>query len=134
VNVEVNAAIRYRTDAENYGAPDYWASPEELARRGSGDCKETALAKMWMLAALDIPLSSMRIVVLRDVRRGLGHAVLVVSMGDENFVLDNVTSEVRRDVAISWYQPLYAVSTTGSWIYGVRRPKLMANSANQARS
>jgi predicted transglutaminase-like cysteine proteinase len=134
VNAEVNAAVRYRTDSENYGTPDYWASPDEMARRGSGDCKETALAKMWILSALDVPLSRMRIVVLKDLQRGLGHAVLVVSLNGENLVLDNVTSEIRRDVAIAWYQPLYAVSTGGSWIYGVRRPKLIANTASPARS
>jgi len=132
VNTEVNAAVRYRTDTENYGVPDYWASPEEMARLGSGDCKEAALAKMWMLAALDVPLSSMRIVVLKDMRRDLGHAVLIVSLKGDNFVLDNVTNEIRLDQSITWYQPLYAVNTAGSWIYGVRRPRLMADSAGKA--
>ncbi|MEI9915722.1 MAG: transglutaminase-like cysteine peptidase [Methylovirgula sp.] len=52
VNAEVDAGIRYRSDTDNYGAPDYWASPAEVARRHSADCKEFALVKMWMLAAL----------------------------------------------------------------------------------
>jgi predicted transglutaminase-like cysteine proteinase len=127
VNSEVNVAVRYRTDTENYGVPDYWASPEEMARRGSGDCKEFAMAKMWMLSALDFPAESMRIVVLKDTRRGLGHAILDVNLGGTNFILDNVTSEMRSDRAITWYQPLYSVSMTGSWIHGVRRPTRMAS-------
>ena len=127
VNTEVNAAVRYRTDTDNYGVPDYWASPEEMARRGSGDCKELAIAKMWMLAALDVPASSMRIVVLKDTRRGLGHAVVSVDVDGTNLILDNVTSEIRSDRAVTWYQPLYSVNTTGSWIHGMRRPTRIAS-------
>jgi predicted transglutaminase-like cysteine proteinase len=112
---------------DNYGKADYWASPEEMARRGSGDCKAIALAKMWILLALNVPSSDVRIVVVKDTRNGAGHAILDVSLDGKNFILDNMTNEVRVDQAISWYQPLYSVSTAGSWIYGKRQILTAAN-------
>jgi predicted transglutaminase-like cysteine proteinase len=130
VNIEVNTAIRYRSDTENYGVPDYWASPAEVARRGSGDCKEFALAKMWILAALDIPASSMRLVVVRDTRNGLGHAVLSVDVDGTNFILDNMSNQLRADRTIGWYQPLYSLNTLGSWLHGVRHAPAVASVEN----
>ncbi|HTJ03096.1 MAG TPA: transglutaminase-like cysteine peptidase [Methylovirgula sp.] len=130
VNTEVNTAVRYRSDTENYGVPDYWASPAEVARRGSGDCKEFALAKMWILAALDIPASSMRLVVVRDTRNGLGHAVLSVDVDGTNFILDNMSNQLRTDRMIGWYQPLYSLNTLGSWLHGVRHAPAVASQDN----
>ncbi len=121
VNTEVNEGLRYRSDTDNYGVPDYWASPAEVARRHSADCKEFALVKMWMLAALGVPNASMRIVVVKDLENGEGHAILSVSLGHVNLVLDNLTSRVSDDRGIARYQPLYSVSAVGSWIHGVRR-------------
>lgn len=126
VNAEVDAGIRYRSDTDNYGAPDYWASPAEVARRHSADCKEFALVKMWMLAALGVPNTSMRIVVVKDLENGEGHAILSVSLGHVNLVLDNLTSRVRDDRMIARYQPLCSVSTAGSWIHGVRRSQAVS--------
>ncbi len=126
VNAEVNAGVRYRSDTDNYGVPDYWASPAEVARRHSADCKEFALVKMWMLAALGVPNASMRIVVVKDLENGEGHAILSVSLGHVNLVLDNLTSRVRDDRTITRYQPLYSVSTAGSWIHGVRRSQAIS--------
>lgn len=132
VNAEVNAGIRYRSDTDNYGVPDYWASPAEVARRNSADCKEFALVKMWMLAALGVPNASMRIVVVKDMQSGAGHAILSVRLGGANLVLDNLTNRVRNDRTIGWYQPLYSVSTNGSWIHGVRRATTISRAESAA--
>jgi predicted transglutaminase-like cysteine proteinase len=132
VNAEVNAGIRYRSDTDNYGVPDYWASPAEVARRNSADCKEFALVKMWMLAALGVPNASMRIVVVKDMQSGAGHAILSVRLGGANLVLDNLTNRVRNDRSIGWYQPLYSVSTNGSWIHGVRRATTLSQAESAA--
>jgi len=132
VNAEVNAGIRYRSDTDNYGVPDYWASPAEVARRNSADCKEFALVKMWMLAALGVPNASMRIVVVKDMQSGAGHAILSVRLGGANLVLDNLTNRIRNDRSIDWYQPLYSVSTNGSWIHGVRRATTISRAETAA--
>ena len=44
-----------------------------------------------MLSALEVAPSAMRIVVLVDLRRNLGHAVLSVTVGGQNFILDNLS-------------------------------------------
>ena len=97
--IEVNSAMRYSSDTDNYGAADYWASPAEAARRASVDCKEFARTKMWMLSALEVAPSAMRIVVLVDLRRNRGHAVLSVTVGGQNFILDNLSDEVKNGSA-----------------------------------
>src|SRR5690606_38495179 len=52
VNRAVNGAIRYKSDAGNWGVEDKWATPAEMALAGTGDCEDYAIAKMWMLRAL----------------------------------------------------------------------------------
>jgi predicted transglutaminase-like cysteine proteinase len=101
-----------------YGAEDYWASPQETARRGAGDCEDIAIVKMWMLAAFGIAPSSMRVTVVRDARTNRGHAVLKVVNGDTRLVLDNLVDEVKPESAVPWYRPVYAVSVDGSFMFG----------------
>jgi hypothetical protein len=85
---------------------------------------------MWILAALDIPASSMRLVVVRDTRNGLGHAVLSVDVDGTNFILDNMSNQLRTDRMIGWYQPLYSLNTLGSWLHGVRHAPAVASQDN----
>jgi predicted transglutaminase-like cysteine proteinase len=134
VNIQVNHAIAYRSDMTNYGVSDYWASPEETAQRGAGDCEDIAIAKLWMLIKLGIPDANMQVVIVKDLRRGVGHAVLNVKIGESNLILDNMTDMVLPDTVIDRYQPLYAVSATGSWIYGVRRPIQVVSAAAGRRA
>ena len=46
---------RYRSDAENYGHSDYWATPIEFMTR-SGDCEDYAIAKYVSLRELGVPV------------------------------------------------------------------------------
>lgn len=120
-NLAVNHAIRYQLDPVTYGLEDYWATPVETAQHGAGDCEDFAIMKMGMLAAFGLPLSSMQVVVLQDTKRNIGHAVLNVRLGETNYILDNLTDQVRPDDQIANYQPFYSVSAAGSWLHGVRR-------------
>ncbi|MFO1151997.1 MAG: transglutaminase-like cysteine peptidase [Alsobacter sp.] len=121
VNLAVNHSVRYQLDPKTYGVEDYWATPGETMRKGAGDCEDFSILKMGMLAALGIPLSAMQVVVVQDLRRGIGHAVLAVRLGSETYVLDNQTDIVRRDDAVPDYQPYYAVGLGTSVAYGLRR-------------
>lgn len=129
VNAAVNGALRYRSDAEVWGTADYWAEPSESATRGAGDCEDFAIAKFGMLAALGVPGPDMRIAVVKDLRRGIGHAVLAVRVGDVSWVLDNQSPDVKPDRAIGTYMPLYSVSVAGSFVHGIRRPVPLASLA-----
>jgi predicted transglutaminase-like cysteine proteinase len=120
VNRAVNGLISYRTDRDAYGAIDHWAGPAETLRRGYADCEDFALLKMAFLAANGVSEKDMTLVVLRDKGRKVYHSILVVRHGGENLVLDNLERDVRRDVDLPNYQPLYSVSAGKGFIHGWR--------------
>lgn len=122
VNAAVNRAIAFRSDDLVWGAQDYWASPAETAAKGAGDCEDFAIAKFGMLRALGVPSSMMRIAVVKDLRKNIGHALLVVRAGDVSWILDNQAPDVRPDTAVTGYMPLYTLGVDSAWIHGVRRP------------
>jgi predicted transglutaminase-like cysteine proteinase len=122
VNAAVNRAIAFRSDDLVWGVEDYWASPAETAAKGAGDCEDFAIAKFGMLRALGVPASMMRIAVVKDLRKNIGHALLVVRTGDVSWILDNQAPEVRPDTAVTGYMPLYTLGVDSAWIHGVRRP------------
>lgn len=123
VNEGVNALLAYASDEEIYGVGDYWATLEESVARGRGDCEDIAIAKMWLLNATGVDLSSMRLVVLKDTLRNLDHAVLSVVENGHQYVLDNMTGKVGRADWMRGYRPIYALSAGQSWIYGMRLPQ-----------
>ncbi len=64
-----------------------------------------------------MPASSLRLVVLRDTRQSLDHAVLVAYLDGEPMLLDNQIDAVVPTVAISHYQPYYSISEDGWWLH-----------------
>jgi predicted transglutaminase-like cysteine proteinase len=120
VNRTINRAIAYRSDARVHGTPDHWASADESLRLGQGDCEDIVIVKLWALAALGMPLDELQLVVLKDRRRGLYHAVLAVHADGISYILDNVTDRLRKDTAIADYHPLYSLANDGGFIHGFR--------------
>lgn len=121
VNRAANRALRYQTDASLRGVDDYWATPEETAVSGAGDCEDIAIVKMGMLVALGVDQADMRLLVVKDLNRGIGHALLAVRVGTATYVLDSNRDDVRNQDEVSSFLPLYSVSAAGAWIHGVRR-------------
>lgn len=111
----------YREDIENWGKPDYWAIPAEFLKK-SGDCEDYAIIKYFTLKELGIPPETMRIVVLRDTIRNLAHAVLVVYMNDNAYVLDNLSNAVLSHTRFKHYSPQYSVNEFGRWAHLKGRP------------
>lgn len=89
VNAQVNRDIRYTDDP----------SDKDLWRAGvsAGDCDDYALTKRQRLLAAGWPSSALRVATVRT-EEGVGHAVLVVSTTEGDFVLDNRTNVVKP-----WY-------------------------------
>ncbi len=107
---------QYKTDEQNYGQRDYWATPLEFLRR-SGDCEDYAIAKYVSLRQLGFDAEDLRLVVLRDVVRDLPHAVLAVYLEDEVYVLDNLTTAVLPQEQVSHYVPYYSINETTRWAH-----------------
>ncbi|MEO1089023.1 MAG: transglutaminase-like cysteine peptidase [Pseudomonadota bacterium] len=116
VNLAVNRTP-YHTDAAIYGTRDHWATPLEFFTRNTGDCEDFAIAKYASLRLLGIPASSMRILVVEDVRRNLAHAVLVVREGTHVWLLDNLDDQVRDYEDSPQYDPFYAVNEEERWLH-----------------
>jgi predicted transglutaminase-like cysteine proteinase len=131
VNREVNRLLRYKDDRSLYGKADHWATLAETVRAGAGDCEDFAIAKMWLLDSLGVPLDSMQLVALRDERRGLDHAVLAVHLDDRILLLDNVHDRLLPDVAVQHYKPMFSFANQQSFVHGFRRPAERLASAAQ---
>ncbi|WP_315921966.1 transglutaminase-like cysteine peptidase [Mesorhizobium sp. SP-1A] len=121
INQSVNMLIAYKSDMENYGELDFWASPMQTLEHGSGDCEDYVILKVSALAAGGVPTNTMSMVVLMDVERQVFHAVLVVTARDGNYILDNMSDDVVLDRKITDYLPLYSLSEDRYWLHGRER-------------
>lgn len=106
----------YRLDIEGYGMTDYWATPEEFLKL-SGDCEDYSITKYFALKQLGFSHHDMRIVVVRDRIRNIGHAVLAVYLDDTAYILDNLSNLVLTHNTYSHYVPQYSVNETNRWAH-----------------
>jgi predicted transglutaminase-like cysteine proteinase len=123
---------RYRDDAVNYGRRDYWATPLEFFLR-SGDCEDYAIAKYVTLRQLGFAAEQLRLVVVQDVVRDIAHAVVAVYLGDQVYILDNLTRAVLRQEETTHYTPYYSVNETTRWAH-VAPAKALASSSASSRA
>jgi predicted transglutaminase-like cysteine proteinase len=111
----------YRLDIEAHNRSDYWETPREFLRL-SGDCEDYSITKYFALRQLGFPAAILRIVVLRDSIRNLGHAVLVVKLDGTLYVLDNMTDLVLPQERYSHYQPQYSLNENYRWAHIRKTP------------
>lgn len=113
VNTQVNHAVRPMNDFDIYGKDEVWAYPDDI---GAGDCEDYVLLKRRMLSAKGISLSNLLITVVRK-PDGEGHAVLTVRTSQGDYILDNLSEQVKL-----WTDTPYrflkrqASEHTGRWV------------------
>lgn len=88
LNVVTNMSYQPMTDQEIYGQEEVWAYPTDRA-----DCEDYALQKRRELLKKGIPADDMSIAVVRQ-KNGEGHAILLVALKDDVYVLDNLRDDV----------------------------------------
>lgn len=115
VNRAVNR-VAYIEDEANYGAADYWATPEEFLARG-GDCEDYAIAKYMLLKHAGVPAGSMRVVVVQDLSLGTSHALLSIKLDGTDYILDNQSPSVLPATEVARYRPVYSINETGWWLH-----------------
>ena len=79
--------------------PARWLTPDELAQRGAGDCRDLALAKFWLLRHAGTPRERVRIAYTRWDDAGVGRYHLVVLLwtdAADPWVLDNLLPGMHR--------------------------------------
>ena len=102
--------IRYGEDSAIYGTRDYWASPVEFVHRDFGDCEDYSIAKYVALRALGWSADSLLIVVVRDHKYSVDHAVLAAKLDGQWYLLDNRAPRVLTAANVPFYRPAYAVN------------------------
>lgn len=105
----------YIEDIINWGIADYWETPYEFQER-NGDCEDFAFAKFVSLRALGVENDQMRLEIVQDLNLGgVIHAILIVFVGDEVYVLDNQIKQVMLAVDIYHYKPIYSINEKHWW-------------------
>jgi predicted transglutaminase-like cysteine proteinase len=109
----LNGAIRYVSDAQQHGTPDRWTPPLAALAAEQGDCEDYAIAKFAALREAGIPEADMRLVLVRDTKIRIDHAVLAVRFEGEWLVLDNRRAFVTDTMELKHYMPLFALDRDG---------------------
>jgi predicted transglutaminase-like cysteine proteinase len=91
INRMVNQAIQPVTNLEHWGTMlDHWDYPLD----GKGDCKVFALYKRKLLMDMGFPRQALLMTIVRDLQDE-GHTILTVKTNRGEFVLDNLSDEIR---------------------------------------
>jgi len=106
----------YITDPINWGQDDFWTTPREFFDK-AGDCEDYAIAKFMSLRALGFPRDVVRVVAVRDLNLGVGHAVAIVMLEGETLLLDNQIDRVVGTDTVHHYRPVFAASEDRWWLY-----------------
>jgi predicted transglutaminase-like cysteine proteinase len=91
VNSWVNKNIDPVSDMDHWGALDQWDYPSSDSR---GDCEDYALLKRRMLLEEGFPREALLLTVVKE-KNGDGHSVLTVRTSRGEFILDNLTDQIR---------------------------------------
>jgi len=91
INKRANEAIEPISNLDHWGTiVDHWDYPID----GKGDCKVYALYKRKLLVEQGFPRQALLMTIVRDLE-GEGHAILTVKTDRGEFVLDNLTDQIR---------------------------------------
>jgi len=104
----------YKSDRETYRASEYWAAPDEFMAY-SGDCEDYAIAKFFALRELGFANQELRIAVVYDNLRRIGHAVLAVYTEGDILILNNQTDTIASHARYDNFVPWYLVNETTLW-------------------
>lgn len=110
----------YKLDNEVFGVNEYWASPVEFMTR-SGDCEDFSIAKYFALRELGFAENEMRVVIVMDRIRNIGHAVLAVYEKHDILVLDSLSNVILSHSKYKHYLPQYSMNETTRWAHFVQQ-------------
>jgi len=118
VNDRMNSK-RYILDPVNWGMDDYWATVFEFLDR-NGDCEDYAVSKYVTLRKLGWSVDSIRIVILRDTKLNLNHAILAAYTDEGIYIGDNQVDGIVKASNIRHYKPIYSINENSWWLHRPR--------------
>lgn len=81
---------RYSGDINNYGVSDYWATPNEVKIKKSGDCEDYAIYEYYNLRKEGFAKDDLTIWIANKSKYPYTpHAILTVKFNNTKYVLDN---------------------------------------------
>ena len=122
VNRAVNLSIRPVSDLDQYGYPDYWASPLQTLGSGAGDCEDYAIVKYVALRDMGFDAADLRFVIVHDNMHQTEHAVIAVRDGQDWLILDNRTMAILSSGDVRHYQPLFSLDQQGTRAFASAAP------------
>ncbi|MCO5063838.1 MAG: transglutaminase-like cysteine peptidase [Rhizobiaceae bacterium] len=112
INLVVNSSVEPKSDNDVYGREEVWALPVS----GVGDCEDYVLEKQRRLRKAGLSMANLLITVVRK-PDGEGHAVLTVRTDDGDYILDNLSDEVREWSDTGYlYLKRQSEQNTGRWV------------------
>src|SRR5262249_3242710 len=113
INRDINMAIRPTGDVAQWGVTDRWSAPLATFASGRGDCEDYAIAKYVALREAGLPESDVRLVIVRDLAKGVDHAVAAARIDERWVMLDNRRLILVEDNAMARAVPLFVFDETG---------------------
>jgi predicted transglutaminase-like cysteine proteinase len=90
INIWANHNVKPMTDMDHYGMVQWWRYPDD----GAGACHSYALLKRRLLMQAGWARQALLMTIVHQLS-GEGHAVLTVKTDRGEFILDNLTDDVR---------------------------------------
>jgi len=132
VQSRVNNAIRWMSDATQWGQHDYWASANQTLKSGAGDMEDRAIVKMQALKALGFGPNDLWLTLARDVVGG-PITVLTVRLGGRYYILDdNGGAPFLADSRRREFQPILSFGANGAWVHTRTAGVIVARTASVA--
>lgn len=112
--------LSWRSDLENWGVEDYWATPLETLIRGAGDCEDFAIGKYFTLLEAGVDEERLRLSYVWRWHEGEREAHLVLAYyaeeGSRPLILDNLVAdalvlEERQDL-----EKVYSFNRWNLWL------------------
>jgi predicted transglutaminase-like cysteine proteinase len=107
INRAINLAIRAKRDHAN------WMGPLATLTKGSGDCKDYAIAKYVALREAGVAEKDLRIVIVHDLAFDEDHAIVTTRLGRNWIVLDNRWLALAQDADLRRVVPLFILGRDG---------------------
>ncbi len=126
INLSVNHRVQPVSDMDHYGVIQYWNYPDD----NKGNCEHYALEKRRELMRKGISLADLLMTVVR-LPDGEGHAIVTVRTDKGDFILDNLTDDVKNWTKTPYhYLKRQASDNTGHWVTIYQDEGLLAGLAN----
>jgi len=95
---------------------DTWLAPATFVERG-GDCEDFVIAKYHALKLMGFTPDQLRVALVQNTISKAQHAVLLVSIDNVSYVLDNQFAKVRSLSEVGHYQPIATFNEQSLWVH-----------------